>query len=274
MSEWNLPVRGDMADPMDRRSRDRSRFHAAGDSLYRLLRYIARHAKSAYAAIITYLSFSFFLLLGAIWGFAELADEVLAGTTQRLDEAVLTWVAGHRSALADHVAMEITALGNVTTLAVLILTVSVFLWLSHHRISVALLMIAVAGGGILNSVLKEIFNRPRPTIVEAATDVTSLSFPSGHAMASFIAYACVAFLVGRLEPTRTMRVLTWSFAAIIILAVGASRIYLGVHYPSDVLAGFTAGLAWLAFVISGITAVRYLGRGEPEVRRQEEDLEE
>lgn len=244
------------------------------DALYQLLRYIARRAKGAYGAIITYLSFSFFLLLGAIWMFAELAQEVLAGTTQRLDEAVLTWVAGHRSELADHVALEITALGNFATLFVLILTVSVFLWLSRHQISVALLMIAVAGGSILNSFLKEIFNRPRPTVVEAGTDVMSLSFPSGHAMSSFIAYACVAFLVGRLEPTRTMRILTWSFAALIILAVGASRIYLGVHYPSDVLAGFTAGLAWLAFVISGITAVRYLARSEPDVRRHEEDLEE
>lgn len=263
-----------MIDPTDRRRSDRSFTERGSDALYRLLRYIGGHAKGAYGAIITYLSFSFFLLLGAIWMFAELADEVLSGTTQRFDEAVLTWVAEHRSALADQIALEITALGNFATLFVLMLIVSVFLWVSRHKISVALLMTAVAGGAILNSFLKEIFNRPRPTIVEAGTDVMTLSFPSGHAMVSFIAYGCVAFLVGRLGPNRTVRILTWSFAALLILAIGASRVYLGVHYPSDVLAGFTAGLAWLAFVISGITAVRYLARGEPEVRRHEQDLEE
>jgi undecaprenyl-diphosphatase len=263
-----------MTEPSDRRRRDRGPTARAGNALFRLLRYMARSGRSAYGAIITYLSFSFFLLLGAVWVFAQLAQEVLQGTTQQFDEAVLTWVAGHRSELLDHVALEVTALGNFATLAVLIGIVSVFLWLTRHKISVALLMIAVAGGSILNNVLKEIFNRPRPTVVDAGTDVMTLSFPSGHAMSSFIAYACVAFLVGRLEPTRTMKVMTWSFAGLIILGVGASRIYLGVHYPSDVVAGFTAGLAWLAFVISGITAIRYLGRGEPEVERHEQDLEE
>lgn len=247
----------------------------AGDAMYRLLRLIARYVRGFYGAVITYLSFAFFILLGAIWAFASMTEEVLEGSTQALDEAVLTYVEGHRSHIMDKVALEITALGNFATLAVLVLAVSIFLWQTRHRISVILLGAAMAGGAILNSLLKEIFDRPRPSVVEAGTDVMSQSFPSGHAMAAFIAYAGVAYLGGRLEPTRTLRWTTWTLAALLILAVGASRIYLGVHYPSDVLGGYIAGLAWLAFVMSGITAVRYFARREPaEAAKHEQDLEE
>lgn len=258
----------------ERRDKDRGVWARAGDTLYRLLRLIARYVRGFYGAVLTYLSFSFFILLGAIWGFAEMSDEVLEGSTQALDEAVLTFVEGHRSELLDHVALEITALGNFATLAVLVLAVSVFLWQTRHKISVVILGAAMAGGALLNNVLKDIFDRPRPSVVEAGTEVMTQSFPSGHAMGAFIAYAGVAYLGGRLEPTRTLRWLTWTFAAVLILAVGASRIYLGVHYPSDVLAGYLAGLAWLAFLMSGISAVRYFARREPaEAAKHEQDLE-
>jgi undecaprenyl-diphosphatase len=258
----------------DRRNRDRSGWVAAWDATYHLLRLIARHARGFFAAVFAYVSFSFIVLVGAIWAFAEVAGEVLAGSTQALDEWVLTYVESHRSEILDHVALEITALGNFATLTVLVLVVSVFLWETRHRISVALLLAAMAGGGILNTLLKDIFDRPRPTVVEASTEVMTQSFPSGHAMAAFIAYAGVAYLAGRLGPTRALRVLTWAFAAILIVAVGASRIYLGVHYPSDVLAGYLGGLAWLAFVMSGIVAARFFARREPsEAARHEQDLE-
>lgn len=256
----------------DRRKAPRGPSEIVGDVLYPLLRAIAMRVRGFYGAVITYLSFGFFLAIGAVWVFAELSQEVLAGTTQALDEAVLTWVEGHRSDLLDHVALEVTALGNFATLAVLVLAVSVFLWVSHHRISVLLLMLAVSGGAIVNMLLKDLFDRPRPTIVEAGTDVITQSFPSGHAMSSFIAYATVAYLGGRLEPTPKLRWTTWTLAALLILAVGASRVYLGVHYPSDVVAGYVAGLAWLGFVVSGLTAVRYFSRRKPDVEEEERDL--
>lgn len=261
-----------MNESENRRSEPRGRVAIWADLLYGFLRLIARHVHGFYGAVLTYLSFSFFVAIGAVWAFAEVSDEVLEGSTQRFDEAVLTWVEGHRAPTFDHIALEITALGNLATLAVLVLAVSVFLWLSHHRISVALLMIAVAGGGILNTLLKEVFDRPRPSVVDQITDVSSQSFPSGHSMAAFIAYASVAYLGGRLEPTPVMRWTTWGFAALLILAVGASRVYLGVHYPSDVVGGYFAGLAWLAFLISGLTAIRYFSSRKPEVVKEEQDL--
>lgn len=244
-----------------------------GDAIYPLLRLIARHVRTFYGAIITYLSFGFFIGVAAVWAFAELADEVIDGSTQRFDEAVVTWVATHRGDMRDRVALEITALGNTATLTVLVLVASVFLWLTRHRISVYLLMIAVAGGGVLNHLLKTIFDRPRPSVVEWGTEALSKSFPSGHAMSAMIAYGSVAYLCGRLEATARMRVTTWTLAALLILAIGLSRIYLGVHYPSDIVAGYIAGLAWTAFVVSGITAVRYFAGRKPEVVEEEKDLD-
>lgn len=261
-----------MSGPGDRRRKPRGRAHLLGDALYGLLRFIGRQVHGAYTAVITYLSFAFFVCLGAVWAFAEFAEAVLAGSTQRVDEAVLGWVDGHRTEALDRVALEITALGNFATLAVLVLAVSIFLWLTRHRLSVLLLMSAVAGGAILNTLLKDLFDRPRPDVITWGTHVVSASFPSGHSMTAFIAYASVAYLGGRLEPTRTLRWTTWILAGALILAVGASRIYLGVHYPSDVLGGYVAGLAWLAFVISGLAAIRYFARRRPEIAREEEDL--
>ena len=260
-------------DNEERRARPRGHARKAGDALYGLLRFIARHVGGFYGAILTYLSFGFIVGVAAVWGFAAIAGEVLEGSTQRFDEAVLTWVATHRTEMLDQVALEVTALGNTLTLSVLVLIVASFLWLTHHRYSVALIFIAIAGGGALNWLLKDIFARPRPDVVEWATHVSSASFPSGHAMSAMVAYASVAYLGGRLEPTRLMRGLTWAFAALLIIAIGASRIYLGVHYPSDVLAGFTAGLAWTAFVVSGIHAVRYFARRKPGIEEEERDLD-
>jgi undecaprenyl-diphosphatase len=261
-----------MNETRERRSRPQRRLKLFGDALYGILRFIARHVRGFYAAIIAYLSFSFFVGLAAVWAFAEITEEVLRGSTQRFDELVLTWVESHRTETLDRVALEITALGNFAVLTVLVLSVSVFLWLTRHRYSVALLMVAMAGGAVLNTLLKDLFDRPRPTVVEWGTEVVSPSFPSGHSMAAIIAYGSVAYLGGRLEPTARLRWTTWVMAACLILAIGASRIYLGVHYPSDVVGGFVAGLAWTAFVVSGLTAIRYYSRRKPDIVEEEKDL--
>lgn len=256
----------------NRRAVERGPGQRAGDVLYATLRFIARHVRGFYAAILTYLSFAFFVAAAAVGGFAMIAENVLEGETQRFDEAVLSWLATHRTPALDQLALEITALGNTATLSVLVLAVSTFLWLTRHRLSVLLLFTALAGGAALNFLLKDIFARPRPSVVEWGTHVSSASFPSGHAMSAMIAYASVAYLGGRLEPTWRMRVTTWVLAGILITAIGVSRMYLGVHYPSDVLAGFAAGLAWLAFVVSGITAFRYFSRRKPDIAQEERDL--
>ena len=177
----------------------------------------------------------------------------MRGTTLAFDDAILRWFAAHRTPLLNSIVLQITSLGNPTTILVLLAVSALFLWLTQHRYSVYLLMAGIIGGTLINTGLKLIFHRDRPNIVDWVLDVKSQSFPSGHAMMSLIAYGSIAYLVGRLEPTRFMRITTWIVTVTIILAIGTSRVYLGVHYRSDVIAGYIGGLAWLSFVTSGIT---------------------
>lgn len=262
----------DHGTPPERRQGSRGSFSVFRDALYSMLRWIARHVRGFYAAVVAFLTVGFVVGLLAAAVFGAFATVVEEGLTQGFDERVLHWIAQHRGDVLDEVMLEITALGNGAVLLMLVLVASVFLWLTQHKWSVYLLLLAVIGGDILNSVLKGFFQRPRPTVVEAVDSVTSMSFPSGHAMTSFITYGAVAYLVGRLEPTRTLRIVTWAFAGLIVVAIGVSRMYLGVHYPSDVLGGFLGGLAWLAFVAAGLTAVRFFSRRKPDIEEEEKDI--
>jgi undecaprenyl-diphosphatase len=92
-------------------------------------------------------------------------------------------------------------------------------------------------------------------------------------MTSLIAYGSVAYLVGRLEASPTMQRTTWITAVLLVLGIGVSRTYLGVHYPSDVIGGYIAGLAWLTFVASIVSAIQYFADRRPETRLEERDLE-
>jgi undecaprenyl-diphosphatase len=208
----------------------------------------------------------------AVLGLGLLRDTVGAHVT-RFDEQVLLRAAGLRSPLLDRLMLELTTLGNGAVVLLVVTVAALFLYLTRHRYSALLLMVAVSGGVVLNQILKYWFQRPRPTIIEWETHATSLSFPSGHAMSSIIAFGAVALLVSRLEPTRLMRRLTWLGAAGLILGIGFSRVYLGVHYPSDVVAGYTVGLAWTAYVVSGIAVLRFFAGQQPEVHRAEKDLD-
>ncbi|HUF11605.1 MAG TPA: phosphatase PAP2 family protein [Longimicrobiales bacterium] len=259
----------------ERRERPRGRMRRFGNLLYAALRFIAGHVRGFWAAILTFLSMGFIFGVAAVVVFAQLADEVMEGATQKIDEWGLRWINTHRSETLDAVMIEITSLGNFAVLLVLLLCVSAFLWLSNHKVSVVLLLLGIGGGYLANNVLKLAFDRDRPAVFEHVTDVMSSSFPSGHAMVSTIAYASVAYLVGRLEPTPGMRRLTWLLAGVIIVLVAISRMYLGVHYPSDVIGGIIAGIAWLGFVVAGMHAIQYLAQRKPEgakVEEQEKDL--
>jgi undecaprenyl-diphosphatase len=256
----------------ERRRTPRGRMSVLRDALYSTLRFIARHVRGFYGALAAFLTISAVVGLGASSAFIIFAAIVRGGATQRFDERVLDWLSGFRGPFLDEAALEITSLGNGIVLIALVLVASVFLWQTNHRWSVYLLIIAALGGKFLNTVLKQYFDRPRPTIVDHIDVVHSMSFPSGHAMSSLVVYGSVAYLVARLEPTPGLRRTTWTLAALVILGIGLSRMYLGVHYPSDVIAGFAAGLAWLAFVASGVTAVRFFAYRRPEVEQEEEDL--
>lgn len=173
----------------------------------------------------------------------------------RLDEAVLHALAGHRTDAWDRVALQATALGNATTLAVLVFWVSVLLWNAGRRLAVLGLVVAAVGGRLLNEGLKALFDRARPEILEWGAPVSAASFPSAHAMSGTIVYGALAYLIARAPgggsaPTR--RVVVWTVAGLIIIAIAGSRVLLGVHYPSDVVAGILAGAIWTAIVLASL----------------------
>jgi len=119
-------------------------------------------------------------------------------------------------------------------------------------------------------ILKLFFDRPRPSVVVWGTNAVSSSFPSGHAMSATIVYSTVAYLAARLTKRRWARWLVMSLAAITVILISTSRLYLGVHYPSDVLAGAVIGLAWAAFCMATLELIqKFSTRSAPEIQKDE-----
>jgi undecaprenyl-diphosphatase len=267
-----------MTDPAlnpERRAEPRSRFDLARDLLYTALRAIGRHANSFYAALGIYLVSGIVIAIVCTLIFVELASHVQSGATQTFDDNVMRWMGENRIAWIERSLLEITALGTGLVVMMIVIIASLFLVATQHRFSAFLLLVASAGGLILNTVLKGTFDRPRPQLFEWVTNPGGSSFPSGHAMGSAIVYFTVAYLIARLEKRRWMRAVTIITSLLLVLLISVSRLYLGVHYPSDVLAGMIIGLAWAGFCLAGLEAVRVFGlRFRPKVLEQEEDLSE
>ncbi len=246
-------------------------------SLRPVLRWIGAHVRGFHAALGLFLSAGLALALAAVLAFAAIARLVGRGATQAADEAALRWIAARHTPPLDTVALQLTYLGATSVVAMTLLVASTLLWMGRHRWSVALLWTAVLGNAALNTALKLAFARPRPTVFPfriSGIGESASSFPSGHAMSSVVVYGTLAYLVARLEPTRRMRRATLAFAVVLVLLVGASRLYLGVHYPSDVLAGYVAGFAWAATCALGVEAVRWFRARRPGVEAEEAGLDD
>jgi undecaprenyl-diphosphatase len=188
------------------------------------------------------------------YAFFEIAGDVLEGDVQALDRSLLLSLRRPED-LSDplgpgwfeEAARDVTGLGGMTVLTFVTAAVVVFLLMARKSASAFFVVFAVAGGLFLSSVLKLGFERPRPDLVPHATEVYTASFPSGHAMLSAVTYLTLGALLARFQPSRRIKAFFLSIAVILTLAVGASRVYLGVHWPSDVLAGWCVGAAWAAF---------------------------
>jgi len=141
-------------------------------------------------------------------------------------------------------AREFTALGSGTILLTLIVAVSGYLWLEQRYGILALVLVSTFGGMTISSTLKIFFDRPRPGVVPHLADVSSPSFPSGHSLVSAVVYMTLGVLLTRVTTDRRAKKYFVTLAATITFLIGMSRIYVGVHYPSDVLAGWAIGLLW------------------------------
>jgi undecaprenyl-diphosphatase len=188
---------------------------------------------------------------GCVWAFFALADEVVEGETHVFDTAVLLALRSSADPAdplgpgwVEEIGRDVTALGGYAILGFLTVAVGGFLWLQGNHRSMWLVFAAVGSGQLLSSLAKRGFDRPRPDLVPHGMDVYTASFPSGHSMMAAVTYLTLATLVARVLPTRALKIYVLTLAILVTLAVGISRVYLGVHWPTDVLAGWTAGAAW------------------------------
>jgi undecaprenyl-diphosphatase len=244
----------------DRREGRRGRFHLLWDFVFRGLRTLGMRAGSFYTTVGVFLVIGVVLAIAGTLAFAELGESVRKGATQQVDVAVLEWMQRHHSPLLTRIAIELTYLGTGTVVLMIVTVAALFLWHTQHKHSARLLLAAVAGNILLNGMLKLVFHRPRPQVFDWQTVAVSSSFPSGHAMSATVCYGTVAYLVIRLQKHHWSRVLTGTAAVLLILLICATRVYLGVHYPSDVIAGILVGLAWAAFCMATLEASLVLAR--------------
>jgi len=210
---------------------------------FRLLTWLGAHEKTVLVALAC--------IVAGVWGFALLADEVLEGGTQVFDRKVLLAFRHDDPAhtplgppSVQEGARDITALGGVTVLTLVTAIAAGFLALDGKKHMALFLCGSVLGGLAASTILKDLFHRPRPELVPYSVYVSGASFPSGHSMMSAVTYLTLGALLSRSQERRRVKAYFLLVAMLLTFAVGVTRVYLGVHWPTDVLAGWTAGAVW------------------------------
>ncbi len=188
-------------------------------------------------------------ILGLLW----LSSEVLEGDTFAIDKAILLALRTKGNLAVPigpgwllEVVRDITALGGETVLTLITIFVVGFLLAMRKSSTAWFVTGAITSGALVGGLLKHLFLRPRPEIVPHLMQATSASFPSGHAMNSAIIYLTLATLLARSLDDQRVRIYLITIAIAVTVAVGISRVYLGVHWPSDVIAGWSVGALWAA----------------------------
>jgi undecaprenyl-diphosphatase len=190
------------------------------------------------------------IVAGSFWLFVAIADEVREGSSQHFDDSVLQMLRGTDGARPIGprwlvpIALDLTALGSPAVIALLSVGAAGFLALRRKWGALCLVAASIIGGAILNTVLKRTFDRTRPDASLHLVEVDSFSFPSGHSMLAAITYLTLGALLARTTADRRIKSYFLTIAALLAFIVGTTRVYLGVHFPTDVLAGWCSGFAW------------------------------
>lgn len=232
-----------MPDKVSPRNQGKSPHTDRRNPVLRLLDWIGAHELAVQLALL--------VIVISVWGFVVIADRVTEGRTARFDE----WAVRAMRRSDDpskpigtpwllEVARDLTALGGVTFLSLLTSAVVGFLWLRRMYGAMLLVIVATVGGLCVSTLLKWSFERPRPDLVPHLSMVYTSSFPSGHSMLSATVFLTLGTLLARFVRERRLKAYFLIVALALTTLVGISRVFLGVHYPTDVLAGWTAGMAW------------------------------
>lgn len=191
------------------------------------------------------------LIAGGTWGFIALADEVLEGDTMTIDERLLRALRNPADTSdplgplwVEELGRDITALGGVGILTLLTFAAAGYLSLRGKHRTALFTLLAIGSGVLLSFLLKEGFDRPRPDLVPHEAGVYTASFPSGHSMMAAVTYLTLALLIARTQSRKRVKFYLLVLALLVTIAIGISRVYVGVHWPTDVLAGWTAGGVW------------------------------
>ncbi len=191
------------------------------------------------------------LVAGGVWAFLIIADVVSEGGHGQTDAWILRAMretddvrkpVGPR--WLEEAGRDVTALGGQTVLTLLVGSVLGYLVIARRHHAAIFILVATVGGALLSTALKGLYSRPRSDVVPHLAYATSYSFPSGHAMLSAVVYLTLGALLARLVQGRWTKLYFVGVAVLLTILVGSSRVYLGVHYPTDVAAGWAAGVSW------------------------------
>lgn len=211
------------------------------------------------------------LLVCLGWALAELTDEVIEGSTRDLDRDILLALrnAGDLSdpigpPWLEEMGRDLTALGGIVVLTLATLLTALYFLMRRQYGSMVFLLVSVGGGIVLSSFAKGLFDRPRPDLVPHGSIVHTASFPSGHSMMAAVAYLTLGVLLARVQPHPRLKIFVMITAVVVTLLVGVSRVYLGVHWPTDVAAGWLGGAAWAAICFGAARLLAARGHVEPD----------
>ncbi|MEH2392139.1 MAG: phosphatase PAP2 family protein [Nostoc sp.] len=179
---------------------------------------------------------------------AKLAEEVLERDAFTFDTTFLLWLHQFANPNLDNLMLFITNLGNPSTVVIVADVTVLFLWWRRYQEEAKVFVLTCLGGVILNTALKLFFSKPRPELWHQLISETSFSFPSGHALGSMVLYGFIAYELA--TPYPQFAKVIYSLTVILIAAIGISRLYLGVHWPTDIIAGYGVGFLWLMICIT------------------------
>jgi undecaprenyl-diphosphatase len=209
-------------------------------------------------------------IAGLLFAFGFIAQEMAKGKTLAFDRAVMLALRSSADpsvpigpAWLPEAARDVTSLGSIVVLVIVTLAAVGYLFLAGKSAVAWLMLIAVVGGIALSDLLKFAFARARPDVVTPLARVFTTSFPSGHATLSAITYLTIGAILARSQPSSPISLYFMSLAVFLTVLVGVSRIYLGVHYPTDVLAGWCIGAAWAMGCWALMTYLQSVGQVEP-----------